>query len=95
MLHNHASERKWDVRRNEKQRRIEAVKPFTKGKVLPTQDFPKILEKLIMSGDKVALEGNNQKQADFLARMLVQIDPAKVNNLHISFLVVLFSKILR
>lgn len=82
MLHNHASERKWDVRRNEKQRRIEAVKPFTKGKVLPTQDFPKILEKLIMSGDKVALEGNNQKQADFLARMLTQIDPAKVNNLH-------------
>lgn len=82
MLHNHASERKWDVRRNEKQRRIEAVKPFTKGKVLPTQDFPKILEKLIMSGDKVALEGNNQKQADFLARMLTQVDPAKVNNLH-------------
>lgn len=82
MLHNHASERKWDVRRNEKQRRIEAVKPFTKGKVLLTQDFPKILEKLIMSGDKVALEGNNQKQADFLARMLSQVDPAKVNNLH-------------
>lgn len=82
MLHNHASERKWDVRRNEKQRRIEAVKPFTKGKVLLTQDFPKILEKLIMSGDKVALEGNNQKQADFLARMLTQVDPAKVNNLH-------------
>lgn len=82
MLHNHASERKWDVRRNEKQRRIEAIKPFTKGKVLPTQDFPKILEKLIMSGDKVALEGNNQKQADFLARMLTQVDPAKVNNLH-------------
>ncbi len=70
------------MRRNEKRRRIEAVKPFTKGKVLPTQDFPKILEKLIMSGDKVALEGNNQKQADFLARMLAQIDPAKVNNLH-------------
>lgn len=82
MLHNHASERQWDVRRNEKQRRIEAVKPFTKGKVLPTQDFPKILEKLIMSGDKVALEGNNQKQADFLARMLTQVDPVKVNNLH-------------
>lgn len=82
MLHNQASDRKWDVRRNEKQRRIETVKPFTKGKVLPTQDFPKILEKLIVSGDKVALEGNNQKQADFLARMLTQVDPAKVNNLH-------------
>lgn len=82
MLHNQTSDRKWDVRRNEKQRRIEAVKSFTKGKVLPTQDFPKILEKLIVSGDKVALEGNNQKQADFLARMLTQVDPAKVNNLH-------------
>ena len=28
------------------------------------------------------LEGNNQKQADFLARMLAKVDPDKVNHLH-------------
>ncbi|WP_392566628.1 malonate decarboxylase subunit alpha [Utexia brackfieldae] len=82
MLHNHTSNRQWNTRLDEKKRRIDAVKPFTQGKVLPTQDFPKILEQLLVSGDRVALEGNNQKQADFLARMLTQIDPTKVNNLH-------------
>jgi malonate decarboxylase alpha subunit len=31
----------------------------------------------------VALEGNNQKQADFLARALVRVDPAQVHDLHL------------
>lgn len=82
MLHSQISTRQWDTRLNEKKRRIEAVKAFSKGKVLPTQDFPQILEKLIVSGDRIALEGNNQKQADFLARMLTQVNPSNVNNLH-------------
>lgn len=33
--------------------------------------------------DKVAVEGDNQKQADFLSECLAKVDPAKVNNLHI------------
>lgn len=82
MLHNQTSKRIWDTRLTEKKRRIEAVKPFTKGKLLPTQNFIQALEKLIVSGDRVVLEGNNQKQADFLARMLTQVDPTKINNLH-------------
>ena len=31
----------------------------------------------------VALEGDNQKQADFLSRSLVQVDPAKIHDLHL------------
>lgn len=41
-----------------------------------------LLEAVIESGDRVCLEGNNQKQADFLARALVNVDPAQVHDLH-------------
>ena len=38
---------------------------------------------MIEPGDRVCLEGNNQKQADFLAEALVQTDPARVRELHL------------
>jgi malonate decarboxylase alpha subunit len=41
------------------------------------------LQALIEPGDTVALEGDNQKQADFLSRALVQADPAKLHDLHL------------
>ncbi|MBV8969987.1 MAG: malonate decarboxylase subunit alpha, partial [Verrucomicrobia bacterium] len=34
-------------------------------------------------GDRVALEGNNQKQADFLSRSLAEADPSKLHDLHL------------
>jgi malonate decarboxylase alpha subunit len=37
---------------------------------------------VIRSGDRVCLEGDNQKQADVLAAALANIDPAKVHDLH-------------
>ena len=33
-------------------------------------------------GDRVALEGDNQKQADFLSRTLADCDPKRLNDLH-------------
>ncbi|MFP3498765.1 malonate decarboxylase subunit alpha, partial [Pseudomonas sp. SIMBA_059] len=33
-------------------------------------------------GDRVVLEGNNQKQADFLSRSLAKVDPARLHDLH-------------
>ena len=41
-----------------------------------------LLEAVIEPGDRVCLEGNNQKQADFLAKALVQVDPQRVHGLH-------------
>ena len=41
-----------------------------------------LLEALIEPGDRVCLEGDNQKQADFLARALTQVAPARVHDLH-------------
>ena len=50
--------------------------------VLPTERIVDFLQALIAPGDRVVLEGNNQKQADFLSRSLAQVDPAKVHDLH-------------
>jgi len=74
--------RRWDTRRQEKQRRIAAVRHLAEGAVLSAGRLVEALEQLVVSGDRVVLEGNNQKQADFLARALVQLDPDRVNALH-------------
>ena len=41
------------------------------------------LELLVKPGDRVVMEGDNQKQADFLSRSLVKVDPKKVHDLHL------------
>ncbi|TQI82156.1 malonate decarboxylase alpha subunit [Serratia fonticola] len=74
--------RVWDTRRQEKRRRIASVQGQLQGKVIPTADLTAVLEKLLVSGDRVVLEGNNQKQADFLSRMLAEVNPANVHDLH-------------
>ncbi|MBH1930491.1 malonate decarboxylase subunit alpha [Serratia rubidaea] len=74
--------RVWDTRRQEKQRRLASVQGQVQGKVIPTADLTAALERLIVPGDRVVLEGNNQKQADFLSRTLAQVDPSTVHDLH-------------
>jgi len=52
------------------------------GKRVLAEDATKLLEAVLEPGDRVCLEGNNQKQADFLARALTQLNPAQVHDLH-------------
>src|SRR6202166_3129183 len=54
----------------------------TSGKVCPADRATLLLEAIIEPGDRVALEGDNQKQADFLASALAKVDPARVHDLH-------------
>ncbi len=72
----------WDTRRSDKKRRIDSVQAVAQGKVLPTDQMTAILETLIAPGDRVVMEGNNQKQADFLSRMLAKANPEKLHDLH-------------
>jgi len=51
-------------------------------KVVPADAIVALLEALIEPGDRVCLEGDNQKQADFLARALTQVSPERVHDLH-------------
>jgi malonate decarboxylase alpha subunit len=41
-----------------------------------------MVQAVIRSGDRVNIEGNNQKQADFLSECLCKLDPVQVNHLH-------------
>jgi len=73
----------WSTRRDDKARRLAGVAPFTRGKFLDTAAIVPALQALLRPGDRVALEGNNQKQADFLSRSLAQVDPRAVHDLHL------------
>ena len=64
--------------------RIKKGKKYSKGgKFVEPQNTAKLLEAVIKKGDIVCLEGNNQKQADFLAKELLKVDKKKINNLHL------------
>ena len=75
-------ERKWNTRRHAKQLKIDMVNQYANGVVIPTQDIVQVLEILIKAGDRVVLEGNNQKQADFLSRSLAQTNSDILHDLH-------------
>jgi len=53
------------------------------GKLVRPDSIVALLGTLLRPGDRVVLEGDNQKQADFLSRSLVQLDPARVHDLHL------------
>ena len=73
----------WTTRRDEKRKRIESVQPWMRGPILAPEKIVDALELLLKPGDRVVLEGDNQKQADFLSRSLVQVDPKKLQDLHL------------
>lgn len=75
-------QRSWTTRLEGKNKRVQDVQHIVKGSIIPTDKIVEVLERLIKPGDRVVLEGNNQKQASFLSESLVKVDPAKVNNLH-------------
>ena len=80
------SKREWDQRQKNRDARLSraAAKLGTdlSGKLLPAARMVDLMHSVIESGDRVCLEGNNQKQADFLAAVLCQLDPAQVHDLH-------------
>ncbi|WP_090823901.1 malonate decarboxylase subunit alpha [Paenibacillus sp. yr247] len=75
-------EHKWTKRRDDKSRRMSSVKSWLDGPILTTDRIIDAMESLICPGDRVVLEGNNQKQATFLSGVLSKLDIGKVNNLH-------------
>ena len=53
------------------------------GKVCPADRATQLLEAIVEPGDRVTIEGDNQKQADFLASALAKVDPARVHDLQV------------
>jgi len=73
--------REWDSLRQSRRRRLERAASLGFGKTIPTEKIIELLEAVIQPGDRVCLEGNNQKQADFLSESLADCDPARINHL--------------
>jgi hypothetical protein len=50
-------------------------------KICPPDRATELLEAIIEPGDRVVIEGDNQKQADFLAAAHAKADPARLHDL--------------
>ncbi|KAA0089033.1 malonate decarboxylase subunit alpha [Paraburkholderia sp. T12-10] len=79
----HKVPRTWTTMRDEKARRLAAIAPWLEDGILPSDRIVDALQALIRPGDRVVLEGDNQKQADFLSRSLARVDPEVVNGIHL------------
>lgn len=75
--------RNWSTRRDRKNARLAKAAAFAQGRIIRPDKIVEALETLIESGDRVALEGDNQKQADFLSRSLAKVDAKKIHDLHL------------
>jgi len=52
------------------------------GKIVQATHIVDLLNAVLEPGDRVCLEGNNQKQADFLGKALTRVDMTRVYDLH-------------
>ena len=76
----------WNTQAQSRTRRLaraaQALGSQLQGKRVATDAITTLLASVLESGDRVCLEGNNQKQADFLARALTRLNPSQVHDLH-------------
>src|ERR1700689_4287788 len=72
----------WQKRRTARDQRLSSARAIAKGKIVSSADATALLEAVLRPGDRVCIEGDNQKQADMLAKALAGCDPDKVFDLH-------------
>ncbi|WP_374486590.1 malonate decarboxylase subunit alpha [Zoogloea sp.] len=72
----------WDTRRRGRQQRLERAAALGLARRVETPRVGELLEAVIEPGDRVCLEGNNQKQADFLSETLADCSPERLHDLH-------------
>src|SRR5271156_607982 len=73
----------WQKQRSERDARLNTGSRYASGKVVPPESAKVLLEAVIRPRDRVCLEGDNQKQADFLAEALASVDQSRIHDLHI------------
>lgn len=73
----------WKKQRNERDVRLAAAAKYANGKIVEAENVVALLSSVVRAGDRVCLEGDNQKQADFLAEALASVDKAQIHDLHI------------
>jgi malonate decarboxylase alpha subunit len=73
----------WRKQRSERDTRLGEGSRYASGKLVPPESAKALLEVVVRPGDRVCLEGDNQKQADFLAEVLAGVDRSRIHDLHI------------
>ena len=74
--------RVWNTLEQQRQQRLQRAAEAGLQREVPHTRVIDLFEAVIEPGDRVCLEGNNQKQADFLAESLAQVNPERVRDLH-------------
>lgn len=82
MLEIKPGNKNWNTRGEDTLDRLRGADSLAEGKIVSAEDTVRLLETVLRSGDRVNIEGDNQKQADFLAEELCKVDPSKVHDLH-------------
>src|SRR4030088_935978 len=72
----------WSAQKTALAERLADGRRYASGKTIEVVDLRNFLEAVIRPGDRVCLEGDNQKQADFLAEVLADVDPLRIHDLH-------------
>jgi len=72
----------WNTLSADRTERLQAAAKLARGRLVRSENVVALLEAVLRPGDRVCLEGNNQKQADFLAECLTRVDPVRVHDLH-------------
>ncbi len=63
----------WQHGREARNARVEAGAKHANGKIVEAHDATRLLEAVVRPGDRVCLEGDNQKQADLLSAALLAV----------------------
>jgi len=78
-----SAKQEWNTLGQSRARRLERASQFAQEKHVKAEHIVQLLEAVLEPGDRLCVEGNNQKQADFLARAMVQTDTQRVRDLHL------------
>ena len=74
---------KWNTLKLNLVQRLERARTITNNKYVSQEDIVRLLELVIEPGDKICIEGNNQKHADFLSQSLAAVNNQIIYDLHI------------
>ena len=74
---------KWNTLELNLVQRLERARTITNNKYVSPEDIVRLLELVIEPGDKICIEGNNQKHADFLSQSLAAVNNQIIYDLHI------------
>lgn len=76
-------QRTWDRGARDRTARLERARAAGLGRIVDASRIGDLLRAVVSPGDRICIEGNNQKHADFLAESLANADPAVIHGLHV------------